>query len=142
TSQTNDVSIDGGYDSDDALGTSAGAQVRTPIEAIQEFQVLTSMYDAEWGRASGAVVNAITKSGTNQFKGVVFGELASNNLTAEDYFVRTQGLEKATAVRRDWGGVIGGPIVKNKAHFFFSLERQVDNPNRTRVFNTRPDLNF
>ena len=142
TSQNNNVSVDGGYNSDDALGTSAGAQVRTPIEAIQEFQVLTSMYDAEFGRASGAVVNAITKAGTNQFKGVVFGEAASNALTAEDYFVRTQGLEKPTAVRRDWGGVIGGPIVKNKAHFFFSLERQVDNPNRTRVFPTRPSLDF
>jgi hypothetical protein len=142
TTQNNNVAVDGGYNSDDALGTSSGAQVRTPLEAIQEFQVLTSMYDAEFGRASGAVVNAITKSGTNQFKGVIFGETAPNTLTAADYFVRTQGLEKPTSVRRDWGGVIGGPIVKNKAHFFFSLERQVDNPNRTRVFPTRPSLNF
>src|SRR3989449_2396022 len=142
TSQNNNVAVDGGYNADDALGTSAGAQVRTPLEAIQEFQVLTSMYDAEFGRASGAIVNAITKAGTNEFKGVLFGEAASNKLTAADYFVRTQGLEKPTAVRRDWGGVIGGPIVKNKAQFFFSLERQVDNPNRTRVFPTRPSLNF
>ena len=134
--------MDGGYNGDDALGTSSGAQVRTPLEAIQEFQVITSMYDAEWGRASGAIVNAVTKAGTNQFKGVVFGELASNALTAEDYFVRTQNLEKPTSVRRDWGGVLGGPIVKNKAHFFFSLERQVDNPNRTRTFASRPSLNF
>src|SRR3989449_5509187 len=142
TNQNNNVAVDGGYNADDALGTSAGAQVRTPLEAIQEFQVITSMYDAEFGRASGAIVNAITKAGTNQFKGVLFGEAASNRLTAADYFVRTQGLEKPTAVRRDWGGVIGGPIVKNKAQFFFSLERQVDNPNRTRVFPTRPSLNF
>src|ERR1051326_5370481 len=69
TSQNNLVTVDGGYDFDDALGTSAGAQVRTPLEAIQEFQVVTSMYDAEFGRASGAVVNATTKSGTNEFKG-------------------------------------------------------------------------
>ena len=73
SSQNNNVSVDGGYNGDDALGTSSGAQVRTPLEAIQEFQVLTSMYDAEFGRASGAIVNAVTKSGTNQFKGVVFG---------------------------------------------------------------------
>jgi hypothetical protein len=142
STQNNNVAVDGGYNSDDALGTSAGAQVRTPLEAVQEFQVLTSMYDAEFGRAAGAVVNAITKAGTNQFKGVLFAEGASNRLTAEDYFVRTQNLIKPTAVRRDWGGVIGGPIVKNKAHFFFSLERQVDNPNRTRPFQSRPDLNF
>jgi hypothetical protein len=142
STQGNNVAVDGGYNSDDALGTSSGAQVRTPLEAIQEFQVITSMYDAEWGRASGAIVNAVTKAGTNQFKGVIFGEAASNALTAADYFVRTQNLEKPTSVRRDWGGVIGGPIVKNKAHFFFSLERQVDNPNRTRVFATRPALNL
>ena len=142
STQGNNVTVDGGYNSDDALGTSSGAQVRTPLEAIQEFQVLTSMYDAEFGRASGAVVNAITKSGTNQFKGVVFAEGASNKLTAADYFVRTRNLTKPTSVRRDWGGVLGGPIVKNKAHFFVSLERQVDNPNRTRVFDTRPSLTF
>jgi len=142
STQGNNVSVDGGYNGDDALGTSSGAQVRTPIEAIQEFQVLTSMYDAEFGRASGAVVNAITKAGTNQFKGVMFATTSPNALTAADYFVRTKDLEKPTSVRRDWGGVLGGPIVKNKAQFFFSLERQVDNPNRTRVFDTRPSLNF
>jgi hypothetical protein len=142
STQNNNVAVDGGYNSDDALGTSSGAQVRTPLEAIQEFQVLTSMYDAEFGRASGAVVNAITKAGTNQFKGVLFAEAASNKLTAADYFVRTRNLIKPTSVRRDWGGVVGGPIVKNKAHFFFSLERQIDNPNRSRPFATRPDLDF
>jgi carboxypeptidase family protein len=142
STQGNNVSVDGGYNGDDALGTSSGAQVRTPLEAIQEFQVITSMYDAEWGRASGAIVNAVTKAGTNQFKGVVFGELAADALTAPDYFVRTQHLEKPTSVRRDWGGVLGGPIVRNKAHFFVSLERQVDNPNRTRTFASQPSLNF
>src|SRR5882724_12696432 len=141
TTQGNNVSVDGGYNGDDALGTSSGAQVRTPLEAIQEFQVITSMYDAEWGRASGAIVNAVTKAGTNQFKGVIFGELAADSLTAPDYFVRTQNLDKPTSVRRDWGGVLGGPIVKNKAHFFVSLERQVDNPNRSRPFPQRPSLN-
>ena len=73
TSQNTNVSVDGGYNADDALGTSSGAQVRTPLEAVQEFQVLTSMYDAEYGRASGAIVNAVSKAGTNQFRGVVFG---------------------------------------------------------------------
>lgn len=142
STQGNNVSVDGGYNADDALGTSAGAQVRTPLEAIQEFQVVTSMYDAEFGRAGGAVVNAVTKAGTNQFKGVVFGYLASNKLTAADFFVKQRNLAKPTTKKREWGAVIGGPIVKNKAHFFVSLERQLDNPNRTRVFQNRPDLNF
>jgi hypothetical protein len=142
TSQNSNVSVDGGYNSDDALGTSSGAQVRTPLEAVQEFQVLTSMYDAEYGRASGAIVNAVSKAGTNQFRGVVFGYAASNKLTAKDYFVEKGNLEKPTTTQREWGGVIGGPIVRNKMHFFFSLERQVDNPNRSKVFATRPDKNF
>jgi hypothetical protein len=142
STQGNNVAVDGGYNSDDALGTSSGAQVRTPLEAVQEFQVITSMYDAEWGRASGAIVNAVTKAGTNQFKGVVFGEMASNALTSEDYFVKSGNLAKPTSVRRDWGGVLGGPIIRNKAHFFVSLERQVDNPNRSRVITSQPSLTF
>ncbi len=142
TSQNNNVSVDGGYNADDALGTSSGAQVRTPLEAIQEFQVMTGMYDAEFGRASGAIINAVTKAGTNQFKGVVFGSFVSNRLTAKDFLVKQNNLEKPTTTQRDWGGVIGGPIVRNKAHFFFSLERQVDNPNRTGIFPTRPQYNF
>jgi hypothetical protein len=144
TSQNSNVSVDGGYNSDDALGTSSGAQVRTPLEAVQEFQVLTSMYDAEYGRASGAIVNAVSKAGTNNFRGVIFGYSANNALTAEDYFVRTKNLDKPTTTQREWGGVIGGPIVQNKMHFFFSLERQVDNPNRSRSYEAanRTDKNF
>ena len=64
--------------------------------------------------------------------------MASNALTAEDYFVKRNNLPKPTTTKREWGGVVGGPIIKNKLHFFGSLERQVDNPNRTRVFETRP----
>src|SRR5262249_48632648 len=142
TSQNNLVTIDGGDKSDDPLGTSAGAQGRTPLEGIQEFQVVTSMDHAGVGRASGAVVNAITKSGTNEYRGVIFGYSAPNALTSEDYFVKAHNLDKPTTTKREYGGVIGGPIVKNKAHFFFSFERQVDNPNRTRTFATRPDMNF
>jgi hypothetical protein len=142
TSQNTNVSVDGGYNADDALGTSAGAQVRTPLEAVQEFQVLTSMYDAEYGRASGAIVNAVTKSGSNDFSGVVFVENAANALTSKDFFVAQNDLEKPSTTKRDFGGVVGGPIVRNKAFFFFSLERQTDNPNRTRIFPTRPEYNF
>jgi len=144
TSQNSNVSVDGGYNADDALGTSSGAQVRTPLEAVQEFQVLTSMYDAEYGRASGAIVNAVSKAGTNNFRGVIFGYSANNALTAEDYFVRTKNLDKPTTTQREWGGVVGGPIVQNKMHFFFSLERQVDNPNRSRSYEaaSRTDKNF
>ena len=142
TAQNSTVSVDGGYNADDALGTSAGAQVRTPLEAVQEFQVLTSMYDAEFGRASGAIVNAVSKVGTNQFRGVVFGYTAPNAWTSKDAIVKANNLPKPTTTQRDWGGVVGGPIVRNKAHFFFSLERQVDSPNRANTFPTRPEYNY
>ena len=142
SAQGNNVSVDGGYNMDDALGATSGAQVRTPLEAIQEFQVMTSMYDAEYGRASGVIVNAVTKAGTNQFKGVTFLSAASNQLTSKDFLVEQGNLAKPTVTKRDWGFVIGGPIVRNKAHFFYSLERQIDNPTRTRVFSTRPEFNF
>lgn len=142
SSQNNNVSVDGGYNGDNALGTSSGAQVRTPLEAIQEFEVITSMYDAEWGRAGGAIVNAVTKQGTNKFSGVVFGYAVSNNLTSKDFIARQQNLPKAKLEKREWGFVLGGPIVRNKAHFFVSLERQVDKPTRTRDFVTRPERNF
>src|SRR5262245_49341622 len=110
TSQNSNVSVDGGYNADDALGTSSGAQVRTPLEAVQEFQVLASMYDAEFGRASGAIVNAVSKAGTNQFKGVMFGYTAPNDLTSKDFLTKQNNLAKPTTTQRDWGGVIGGPI--------------------------------
>lgn len=142
SAQGNNVSVDGGYNMDDALGATSGAQVRTPIEAIQEFQVMTSMYDAEYGRASGVIVNAVTKAGTNQFKGVAFLSAASNALTAKDFLVKQGNLAKPETTKRDWGVVLGGPVVRNKAHFFYSLERQVDNPTRTRVFQTRPEFNY
>src|SRR3954466_5294951 len=71
--RNNNYMLDGGNNNDDVIGQRAGTQARTPIEAIQEFQVITGQYDAQYGRTSGAVVNAVTKSGTNNFKGVAFG---------------------------------------------------------------------
>ena len=60
-SQNTSTSIEGGYNTDDSVGGAFGAQVRTPLESIQEFQVGTSMYGAEDGRAGSAIVNAVTK---------------------------------------------------------------------------------
>ncbi len=142
SSQNNNVSVDGGYNGDNALGTSSGAQVRTPLEAIQEFEVITSMYDAEYGRAGGAIVNAVTKAGTNKFSGVVFGYAVSNQLTSKDFIARQRSLPKAQVEKREYGFVLGGPIIRNKAHFFVSLERQVDKPSRTRSFLSRPENDF
>lgn len=142
SAQTNNISVDGAYNADDSTGTTFGGQVRTPLEAIQEIQVVTSQYGAEHGRAGGAIVNVITKPGTNSFSGVSFAYTASHWLTARDFFVQQANLPEARTSRREWGFVFGGPVVPNKAHFFVSLERQVNHPTRTQTFPTQPSLNY
>ena len=78
----NNVFVDGATNAMQFYGTQAESY---PQDWVQEFQVMTSMYDAEFGRASGAIVNAVTKTGTNDFKGVLFGSFARNRLTARDF---------------------------------------------------------
>jgi Carboxypeptidase regulatory-like domain/TonB dependent receptor/TonB-dependent Receptor Plug Domain len=134
--------MDGGSNNDDLRGGSSGAQARTPLEAIQEFQVITNQFDAEYGAAVAGVVNAVTKQGTNAFRGSVIGYFTDKSITAEDFFVEQQGLEKPDTKKQQWGGTIGGPIVRDKMHFFFSFERQDRREGRSRVYPTRPDRSF
>ena len=116
--------MDGGSNNDDLRGGSSGAQARTPLEAIQEFQVVTNQFDAEYGAAVAGVVNAVTKQGSNAFHGSVIGYFTDKSITAKDFFVEQQDLEKPDTKKQQWGGTIGGPIVRDKMHFFFSFERQ------------------
>ena len=134
--------MDGGSNNDDLRGGSSGAQARTPLEAIQEFQVVTNQFDAEYGAAVAGVVNAVTKQGTNAFRGSAFGYFTDKTLTAEDFFVEQQNLEKPDTKKQQWGGTIGGPIVRDKMHFFFSFERQNRIEGRSRNYATRPDRSF
>jgi hypothetical protein len=139
--RNNNYMLDGGNNNDDVIGQRAGTQARTPIEAIQEFQVITGQYDAQYGRTSGAVVNAVTKAGTNQLRGTVFGFLQDGSLTKKDYFAVKKGLAKPDTQYQRWGGTVGGPIVRDKIHFFGSLERfSIDRPNTINI-PVRPDLN-
>ncbi|MGQ0732577.1 MAG: carboxypeptidase regulatory-like domain-containing protein [Acidobacteriota bacterium] len=141
SNRSGNFSIDGGGNNDDYLGSSCGSQVRPAIEAVQEFQVLTNQYDAEFGRTAGAVVNAITKQGTNVFRGTMFGSYTSARVTARDFFVRQNNLRKPQTSQSDWGGTIGGPVKKDRAHFFYSLDRIVYAESRTNTFTARPELN-
>lgn len=139
--RNNNYMLDGGNNNDDVIGQRAGTQARTPIEAIQEFQVITGQYDAQYGRTSGAVVNAVTKAGTNQFRGVGFGFFQDGSLTEKDYFAKQKDLAKSDTQYQRWGGTFGGPVVKDKVHFFVSLERfSIDRPNAINI-PARPDLN-
>src|SRR5262245_16310385 len=87
SNRSGQLAVDGGGNNDDYLGSSCGSQVRKALEAVQEFQVLTNQYDAEFGRTAGAVINAITKQGTNQFHGALFGSYTEDRVTARDFFV-------------------------------------------------------
>ena len=139
--RNNNYTVDGGNNNDDVIGQRAGMQARTPIEAIQEFQVITNQFDAEFGRTSGAVINAVTKQGTNALRGSAFGFWQDGSLTEKDFFAKQQNLPKADTSYQRWGGTVGGPIIRDKMHFFASLERfAIDRPN-TIVIPARPDLN-
>jgi len=142
SNRSGNFSVDGGGNNDDYLGSSCGSQVRPALESVQEFQVLTNQYDAEFGRTAGAIVNAITKQGTNVIHGSLFASYTGDSVTAEDYFVRTNNLQKPDTSQTDWGGTIGGPVVKDKAHFFYSLDRLVYAEGRSNTFDARPELNY
>ena len=139
--RNNNYMLDGGNNNDDVIGQRAGTQARTPIEAIQEFQVITNQFDAEFGRTTGAIVNAVTKSGTNIWHGSAFENFQDADLTAKDYFAKKNGSAKPDTQYQRLGGTVGGPIVKDKAHFFFSLERFIIDEGVTINIPTRPNFN-
>jgi hypothetical protein len=106
----------------DYANTSPGSSlgVNLGVDAIQEFSVLTSTYAAEYGRTSGGVVNAITRSGTNGFHGSLYEFLRNSSLDARNFFDRTSS--PLPFKRNQFGGSVGGPIIKNKTFFFFDYE--------------------
>ncbi|MGH7341453.1 MAG: TonB-dependent receptor plug domain-containing protein, partial [Candidatus Rokuibacteriota bacterium] len=138
----NSFNVDGVNNDDDVIGARAGAQARTPIEAIQEFQVLTTQFDAEFGRSVGGVLNAVTKSGGNDFHGSAFAFFQDSSLNEPNFFTERNDLEKPDAQYRSLGLTAGGPIVRGKAFFFVSYEDNLNEEGITGAFSPRPDLNF
>ena len=135
----NNNTIDGG-DNNQAFFAEERGRTRISYSisqaAIREFQVNTSSYSAEYGRSAGGVVNAVTKSGTNEFHGSAFYYQRNNKwgarnprsfITQNVNGVFTPVAFKPKDVRHQFGGTIGGPIVKNKAFFFFSYDQQKRN---------------
>jgi hypothetical protein len=123
-------SIDGADFNNPFFGGIRGGE-RAPVaytisqDAIQEFQVVRSGYSAEYGRSGGGLVNAITRSGTNQLRGSVFEYYRNQNFVADDALGRKQ-----TEFRQhQFGTALGGPIVRDRLHFFTTYDQQVrDNP--------------
>ncbi len=108
--------LDGAYNTDIQLG---GNLLPNP-DALQEFRVLTSNFDAEFGRLAGGVVSAITRSGTNQYHGLAYDYLRNDVFNAKNWF-----LTSVTPLRQNqFGGNFGGPIPKTHNHGFFFLSYQ------------------
>ena len=102
---------------DNNSNDNGGVVLRTNVDAIQEFKLQTNSYSAEFGRSGGAVVNAVLKSGSNSFHGTLFEFFRNAALDARDYF-ELPGTKKASFKQNQFGGTIGGPIVKDKLFFF------------------------
>jgi outer membrane receptor protein involved in Fe transport len=123
TTASNMWTVDGAANQDtDGGGT--GPQARITLDSMAEFQVLTHQYTAEFGGSSGVIVNAVTKSGANLFSGRGFYYLEDESLRARDAFLDPSE-PKPEAGRKTFGLNVGGPIVRNKAFFFFNAERNL-----------------
>src|SRR5215472_5761645 len=92
------------------------------VDGIQEFSVLTGNYSAEYGRTSGGVVNAISKSGTNAFHGDIYEFFRNAKLDANDFFLNASSQPKPAYKRNQFGAAVGGPIRKDQTFFFFDYE--------------------
>ncbi|MGI9166266.1 MAG: TonB-dependent receptor [Pyrinomonadaceae bacterium] len=117
----NNVTLDGGDYNNGFFGEQLGGQraaIDIPLDAVKEFQVVATGASAEFGRTAGGVINVITKSGTNDVHGSLFHFQRLEALTAN----ASDGKPLKDFRREQFGGTIGGPIIKDKAFFFFALE--------------------
>ncbi len=100
--------MDGSNNNDTFNGGNGGAQARMPVEAVQEFQLLTSQFDAEFGLASGGIVNSVSKSGTNQYHGSAFYFFQDQKLASTEYFAKKEGLDEADSKQQSSGAARSG----------------------------------
>jgi len=112
------VQVDGADNTDTSVNA---ARSTLSQEAVQEFQVVTNSYAAEYGRASGGVVNVVSKSGSNELHGNVFGFLRHKSFQANNAFAP---IDNAPYTRAQYGLTIGGPIVKDRTFYFGSFEQR------------------
>jgi hypothetical protein len=112
--------IDGGDNTDDTIG---GALQNFNIEAVQEFKIQTMAYKAEYGRSSGGVLSVVTKTGTNNLEGSAYEFYRNKGLNEETQSEKLAGTGKLPYRRNQYGASIGGPIVKDRAHFFATYEK-------------------
>lgn len=129
-----------------SIGTGSTPNLAVPAtDALQEFIVLTSQFDASNGRGVGGIVTAVTKSGTNEFHGNAYYFLRNKSLNANDFFLNQQGIDRQRNDRNQFGGTFGGRLIKDRLFFFGSYQgtREVNGTSRTNslaVIGTPRDL--
>jgi hypothetical protein len=112
--------VDGANNND--VGSNQTILVYPSVEAIEEFKIHRNSYGAEFGGAGGAHVNLITRAGTNELQGSVFYFARRDDWNETNYILRRAGQDEAPLERDDFGYTLGGPLRKNKLHFFLSQE--------------------
>jgi hypothetical protein len=105
-----------------ATSVFGGTSNLVSIDALEELRIQTSTFAPEYGRTPGAQVSVVTKSGKNTFHGTAFEYLGNDVLDANNWFANRNGLPKAELRQNDFGGVLGGPIMRDKLFFFGSYE--------------------
>jgi Carboxypeptidase regulatory-like domain/TonB dependent receptor len=105
-----------------ATSAFGGTSNLVSLDALEEFRILTSTFAPEYGRTPGAQISVVTKAGTNTFHGTAFEYLRNDKLDANDWFASANGLARPELRQNDFGGVLGGPIKKDKLFFFGSYE--------------------
>jgi hypothetical protein len=106
-----------------SIGTNSTPNIAVPAtDSLQEFVVQTSLYDASYGRNAGGNVEAITRSGTNDFRGNVYYFFRDRSLTANEPFIKGRGLDKPEFSRHQYGITLGGPVVRDRIFFFGSYQ--------------------
>ena len=118
-SASTNVLLDGSANNDEFT---AGVGQQVPLDSVQEFSVITNNFSAQYGRATGGIVNVATKSGTNQFRGTGYEFYRSDAFAANSYENNANDIEKGKFTRHQMGFSIGGPIKRDKVHFFSNLE--------------------
>jgi len=120
-STSNNVILDGTEINSPGTNSTPSLSVPAP-DAIDQFIVQTSMYDASQGRNSGGNVAVVTKSGTNRLHGNVYEFFRNDALNANDFFLNAAGQPRPELKRNQFGGTLGGPIIQNKTFFFISYQ--------------------
>jgi hypothetical protein len=105
------------------------------VEAVREFQVLTNSFSAEYGRHTGAVINAATKTGTNSFHGSLFEFHRDQNLDAKRWEAKENNLPKPDFTRNQFGFSAGGPVVRDRTFYFATYEGLIERLGQTSTFN-------